>query len=240
MFSALQPQLGAGEIVEHLGMASKRGWCLPRPIGFRPLHQFCCILTCCSPPQAAGEQPGTANAPREIEPNERGGFGKGHFCQPSKYTFDNPARLVRNIQDHLSRDVFIALKAIAALFPVQKVEINRRYLSKVGDGFGQRALTRATVSNNHRAFGQKFVHSSHRWSVLASMTDSISFAQNRHCRAKTAIGRDVRSGSRCEELNLSKSGSQCLTERTSMGCAATSLMGQQGTLSRSRQSKLLL
>jgi len=32
-------------------------------------------------------------------------------------------------------------------------------------------------------------------------------------------------GPKCEELNLSKSSPPCLTERTSMGCAATSLMG---------------
>jgi len=42
--------------------------------------------------------------------------------------------------------------------------------------------------------------------------------------------REVRSGSKCEELNLSKSGPPCLTERTSMRCAATSLMGQIRTL----------
>jgi hypothetical protein len=34
----------------------------------------------------------------------------------------------------------------------------------------------------------------------------------------------VRNGSKCEELNLSKSSPPCLNERTSAKCAATSLM----------------
>ncbi len=38
---------------------------------------------------------------------------------------------------------------------------------------------------------------------------------------------EVRLGSRCEELDLSKPGPPCLTERTSTRCAATSLMGQR-------------
>ncbi|MEY9161878.1 hypothetical protein ABIG04_010252 [Bradyrhizobium japonicum] len=34
-------------------------------------------------------------------------------------------------------------------------------------------------------------------------------------------------GSTCEELNLSKSSPQCLTEQTSLGRAAISLMGHE-------------
>ena len=37
----------------------------------------------------------------------------------------------------------------------------------------------------------------------------------------------VRYGSKCEELNLSKSSPPCLAERTSIRCATTSLMGQK-------------
>jgi len=50
------------------------------------------------------------------------------------------------------------------------------------------------------------------------------------CRTDDPVktnGSDVRLGSKCEELNLSKFGLSCLGERTSVRCAATSVMGQK-------------
>jgi hypothetical protein len=47
---------------------------------------------------------------------------------------------------------------------------------------------------------------------------------------------DVRVGSKCEKLNVSKSSPLCPIERTSMGHAGTSLMGQSPTSWTSRQS----
>jgi len=44
-------------------------------------------------------------------------------------------------------------------------------------------------------------------------------------------GANARYGSKCEELNLSKFGLPCLGERTSVRCAATSVMGHQRTSS---------
>ena len=49
------------------------------------------------------------------------------------------------------------------------------------------------------------------------------------CRTDDPVktnGSDVRLGSKCEELNLSKSSPPCPNERTSTKCVATSLMGQ--------------
>jgi len=53
------------------------------------------------------------------------------------------------------------------------------------------------------------------------------------CRTDDPVktnGSDVRLGSKCEELNLSKFGLPCLGERTSVRCAATSVTGHFQTL----------
>jgi hypothetical protein len=54
-------------------------------------------------------------------------------------------------------------------------------------------------------------------------------------RRNSAIwaGLDFRSGSKCEELSVSKSRSLCVPERTSMGGIATSAVGRKRTIAQS-------
>ena len=54
--------------------------------------------------------------------------------------------------------------------------------------------------------------------------------QSRVSRLQDDAGRHVGVGSKCEELNLSKSSPPCPNKRTSMRCATTSLLGHERTL----------
>ncbi|WP_314964030.1 hypothetical protein, partial [Bradyrhizobium cosmicum] len=84
-----------------------------------------------------------------------------------------------------------------------------------GHGFISPAATRTVKMHQVRAFVQ---------------TDDIAEIGVRTLYHTKALQIDARFGSKCEELNLSKSRPPCLNKRTSWSDAATSPKGQAQTI----------
>jgi hypothetical protein len=64
-------------------------------------------------------------------------------------------------------------------------------------------------------------------------------SRGKQVRQRVSHRLDIRNGSKCEELNVSKSSLLCIAERCLMGRVATSLMGRKWTFEAAQKVKIV-